>query len=108
MGTATQAISNQTQQDQFDRLLKEALVPIDPNETELEQIKREVQLGRKFREIVNEVIATDRSLSGIKPTLDAAITKAVKPVIEDKLRKWIQDGKKKAEWPFKDVNPDPR
>jgi hypothetical protein len=57
-----------------------------------------------LREIVSKVIATDPALAGVKPTLDAAINKAVKPAIETKLRDWIDSGKKKADWPFKHIS----
>lgn|SRR5512145_2775838 len=104
MGTATQSIANEPQRKQFDDLLKTALKPIDQNETETEQITREVQLGRVFRDIVSKVIATDQSLTSIKPTLDTAINKVVQPAIETKLRQWIANGKKKEDWPFKNIS----
>jgi hypothetical protein len=113
MGTATQSISNQTQRDEFANLLKEVLLPVsDPSEQdpfqedEDRRRKRERQLSLMFREVVNQVIATDRSLSGIKPTLDAAINKAVKIAIEDKLKDWLRGGKDLFSWPFKDVKID--
>jgi hypothetical protein len=104
MGTATQSISNQAQRDEFDNLLKEAIK--DP--IEKDSIEREIQLGRVFRDIVSKVIATDPALAGVKPTLDAAINKVVKPAIETKLRDWIASGKKKADWPFKHIKITPR
>lgn len=108
MGTATQSMTNETQRKQFDDLLKEALSPIDQNETEIAQITREIQLGRVFRDIVNKVIATDNSLAGVKPTLDTAVSKVVKPAVETRLREWIANGKKKEDWPFKDISTAPR
>lgn len=107
MGTATQSIPNQTQRDQFDNLLKEALRPIE-DELEEDRIRREVQLGRVFRDIVSQVIATDNSLAGVKPTLDTAVNKVVKPAVETRLREWIANGKKKEDWPFKDISTAPR
>jgi hypothetical protein len=107
MGTATQSIANKAQRQQFDDLVNEALKKL-PGEQELDSVNREIQLGRVFRDIINKVIATDNTLAGIKPTLDAAINKVVQPAIEIKLRQWIADGKKKEDWPFKNISTGPR
>jgi hypothetical protein len=107
MGTATQSIANDAQRQQFDDLLNDALKKL-PTEQEVDCVNREIQLGRVFRDIINKVIATDNTLAGVKPTLDAAINRVVQPAIEIKLRQWIANGKKKEDWPFKDIRTDPR
>lgn len=107
MGTATQSIPNEAERKQFDDLLKESLKKL-PGEEDLDSVNREIQLGRVFRDIINKVIATDETLMGIKPTLDSKVKNVVQPAVEIKLRQWIANGKKKEDWPFKNISTDPR
>jgi hypothetical protein len=97
MGTATQSISNETQRDQFDDLVKQALGSSK---------KRKKQLDIKFREVVNQVLLNDPVLAGVRPTMQNAIKNKVAIEIANKLKNWIDNGKKPSEWPFKDIEVD--
>jgi hypothetical protein len=97
MGTASQSITNQTQRDQFDQLVKQALGSSK---------KRKKQLDIKFREVVNQVLRNDPVLAGVRPTMQNAINNKVTTEIANKLQNWIDNGKKPSDWPFRDIEVD--
>jgi hypothetical protein len=97
MGTASQSITNETQRDQFDQLVKLALGSSK---------KRKKQLDIKFREVVNQVLRNDPVLAGVRPTMQNAINNKVTTEIANKLQNWIDNGKKPSDWPFRDIEVD--
>ena len=97
MGTATQSLPTGDQQDDFKDLVKEAIG---------RSTKRKEQLNKKMGDVINAILNDSAILAGVRPTLRTAINNAVRQEVSSKLHRWIDNGKKPADWPFKDIELD--